>query len=68
MPATLGQVIDHHALRMLGQKPGAAVRDGIAQLLGMQLSKLLTQDDALEYWTLRGILTSLLDSPVHMHR
>lgn len=68
MPATLAQVIDHHALRMLGQKPGAAVRDGIAQLLGMSLSKRLTKAEALDYWTLRGILTSLLDSPVHLHR
>jgi len=68
MPATLGQVIDHVALRMLGQKPGAAVRDGIARLLGMPLTKRLTKAEALDYLTLRGILTSLLDSPVHMHR
>ena len=28
----------------------------------------LTKDEALEYWTLRGILSSLLDSPLHLHR
>ena len=68
MPATLGKVIDHVGLRMLGQKPPASVRNGIAQLLGMPLTTSLTQDDALEYWTLRGILSSLLDSPLHLHR
>lgn len=68
MPATLGEVIDHQSLRMFGQRPGSAVRNGIAQLLGMSLSRRLTKDDALEYWTLRGILTSLLDSPLHLHR
>lgn len=68
MPATLGKVIDHVGLRMLGQKPPAAVRNGISQLLGMPLTKSLTEDDALQYWTLRGILSSLLDSPTHLHR
>lgn len=68
MPATLGDVIDHHALRMLGRKPNAAVRAGIARLLGMSLSRRLTKEQALEYWTLRGILSSLLDSPLHLHR
>jgi uncharacterized protein (DUF1800 family) len=68
MPATLGEVIDHVGLRMLGQKPTSAVRQGIAGLLGMPLTKRLTKDEALDYWTLRGILSSLLDSPLHMHR
>jgi uncharacterized protein (DUF1800 family) len=68
MPATLGTVIDHVGTRMLGQKPPAATREGIAQLLGTPLTTRLTEDDALEYWTLRGILASLLDSPVHLHR
>ncbi|WP_322937162.1 DUF1800 domain-containing protein [Nocardioides bizhenqiangii] len=68
MPATLAQVIDHQALRMFGHKPSDAVRTGIAQLLGMPLTTRLTKDDALAYWTLRGILSSLLDSPMHLHR
>ncbi len=68
MPATLGKVIDHVGVRMLGQKPPASVRNGIVQLLGMPLTKSLTEDDALQYWTLRGILSSLLDSPTHLHR
>ena len=68
MPATLGEVIDHIGLRMLGQRPSRACRHGIAQLLDMPLTKRLSKDDALDYWTLRGILASLLDSPQHLHR
>ena len=68
MPATLAQVIDHQSMRMFGQKPGDAVREGVARLLGRSLSTRLTRDEALDYWTLRGILTSLLDSPLHLHR
>jgi uncharacterized protein (DUF1800 family) len=68
MPATLGEVIDHHALRMLGQKPTSAIRNGIAKLLGMTLSRRLTKAEALDYWTLYGTLSSLLDSPLHLHR
>ncbi|WP_158283076.1 DUF1800 domain-containing protein [Nocardioides silvaticus] len=68
MPATLGKVVDHVGLRVLGQTPPAATRDGIAELLGKSLATRLTKDEALEYWTLRGILSSLLDSPVHLHR
>jgi uncharacterized protein (DUF1800 family) len=68
MPATLGEVIDHQGLRMFGQRPTAACRHGIAQLLGMPLTKRLSKDDALDYWTMRGILSSLLDSPLHLHR
>jgi uncharacterized protein (DUF1800 family) len=68
MPATLGEIIDHQALRMFGQRPSDSIRSGVAQLLGMSLSKRLTKDEALQYWTLRGILSSLLDSPLHLHR
>ncbi|WP_188113315.1 DUF1800 domain-containing protein [Nocardioides humilatus] len=68
MPATLAEVIDHNGLRMLGQRPSAACRNGIAELLGMSLTKRLTKDQALDYWTIRGILASLLDSPQHLHR
>ena len=68
MPATLGQIIDHQSRRMFGQLPGDAVRNGISQLLGMPLAQQLSKDEALDYWTLRGVLSSLLDSPLHLHR
>lgn len=68
LPATLGTVIDHVGLRMLGRPPTRAVRKGIAELLGIPLTKKLSKDDALDYWTIRGIITSLLDSPLHLHR
>jgi hypothetical protein len=68
MPATLGHVIDTVALRTMGEKPSTAVRTGIAELLGTSLSTRITEADALEYWTIRGILASLLDSPLHLHR
>ena len=68
MPATLQQVVDHLGQRMLGQKPGAAVSKGIATLVGMPLSRRLTAEQALDYWVFRGILSSLLDSPIHLHR
>ncbi len=68
MPATLGEVIDHVSLQVLGQKPDSAVRRGVAQLLGSPLTRRLTKDEALDYWMLRGIISSLLDSPLHLHR
>ncbi len=68
MPATLQQVIDHLGLRMLGQRPGTAVSHGIGRLLDRGLGERLTRDEALDYWTFRGIVSSLLDSPTHMHR
>jgi uncharacterized protein (DUF1800 family) len=68
MPATLGQIIDHQSRRMFGQLPSDAVRNGITQLLGMPLTQQLSKDEALDYWTLRGVLSSLLDSPLHLHR
>jgi uncharacterized protein (DUF1800 family) len=68
MPATLEQIIDHQSLRMFGQRPSDSIRSGVAQLLGMSLTKRLTKDEALDYWILRGILSSLLDSPLHLHR
>ena len=68
MPATLGTVINTVAVRTMGEKPTPAVRDGISQLLGIPLSQKLSRSEALEYWTIRGILASLLDSPLHMHR
>ena len=68
MPATLVQIIDHQALRMFGQRPSDSVRQGVAQLLGMSLTRRLTKDEALDYWVVRGMLSSLLDSPLHLHR
>ena len=71
MPATLQQLIDHLALRLLGQRPGTQVSQGIAHLLGMSLTRRLTREDVdarRDYWLLRRIQTSLLDSPIHMHR
>ena len=68
MPATLGQVVNTVALRTMGEKPTPAVRAGISQLLGIPLSTQLSRKEALEYWNIRGILASLLDSPLHLHR
>lgn len=69
MPATLQQVIDHLGLRMLGQRPGAAVSKGVSQVLGMSLSRRLTREQVVDdYWFLRRVQASLLDSPIHLHR
>ncbi|WP_183092543.1 DUF1800 domain-containing protein [Nocardioides stalactiti] len=68
MPAPLGTVIDTISMHMLGQKPTAPVRNGIAELLGIPLTKSMTKAEALTYWTFTGIQTSLLDSPLHMHK
>ena len=48
--------------------PATPYVNGVAQLLGMPLTRRLTKDEALDYWVLRGILSSLLDSPLHLHR
>jgi uncharacterized protein (DUF1800 family) len=68
MPSTLEHVVSTVALRTMGEKPAPATLDGIARLLGISLTTRLDKDDALDYWTIRGILSSLLDSPLHMHR
>ncbi len=68
LPATVEHVIDHVALVVLGQRPTANVSRGIAAVLGWSLSHRLTKAEALQYWTLPKIVTSLLDSPTHLHR
>lgn len=68
MPATLETIIDHQAQRMFGRKATQTVRTAIAQLLGRPLSTRLTREQALEYWTFKSIVTTLLDSPLHLHR
>jgi uncharacterized protein (DUF1800 family) len=68
LPATLQAVVDHVALRVLGQTPGAAISNGIATLLGMSLTHKVSASEAGQYWMLRGIVSSLLDSPIHLHR
>jgi len=68
LPATLGSVIDHVGRLVLGQSPGTGVRDGIADLLGKPLGHQLTQSEADQYWTVIAIVSSLLDSPAHLHR
>jgi uncharacterized protein (DUF1800 family) len=68
LPATVEHVIDHVAVRALGQKPPANVARGVATVLGWSLSHRLTRAEALRYWTVPRIVTSLLDSPIHLHR
>jgi uncharacterized protein (DUF1800 family) len=68
LPASLQTVIDHVAVRVVGQKPTSNVCDGIATVLGMRLTDSFTSAKAKEYWAVRQILASLLDSPIHMHR
>ena len=68
LPATVEDVIDHVALRVLGQRPTANISAGIATLLGWPLSHKLTGTEAQWYWTVPRIVTSLLDSPLHLHR
>ncbi len=68
MPATLQEVVDHLGRRVLGQRPPAEAARGIARLLGRGLGDRLTRGEALDYWTFRGIVSSLLDSPTHLHR
>ena len=68
LPATVEDVIDHVALQVLGQKPTANVSRGIATVLGWSLAHRLTANEAQQYWTVPRIVTSLLDSPLHLHR
>jgi len=68
LPATVEDVIDHVAVQVLGQKPTANVSRGIATILGWPLSHRLTGSEAQRYWTVPRIVTSLLDSPIHLHR
>ena len=68
LPATVEHVIDYVALRVLGQRPTANISRGIASVLGWPLSHRLTRAEAEAYWTLPRIVTSLLDSPTHLHR
>ncbi|MGI9155725.1 MAG: DUF1800 domain-containing protein [Marmoricola sp.] len=68
LPATLQSVIDHVGLKILGQTPGVDVSRGIATLLGKPLSHRVTRSEADQYWTVISIVSSLLDSPIHLHR
>jgi hypothetical protein len=76
MPATLQQVINAVSLKVLGQVPGPDVSAGIANLLaatdgrnkGLTLGSTVTADTAKQYWFVRALLCSLLDSPIHLHR
>ncbi len=67
LPATLGAVIDHIGRQLLGQRPSAPVRRGIATLLGMSVTRRVGRGDL---WDMRiyAIIASLLDSPTHLHR
>ncbi|MCW2814277.1 MAG: hypothetical protein JWN84_1732 [Nocardioides sp.] len=69
MPATLQQVVDHLGASMLGQKPGVAISQGIAEVLGLPLTTRLTRTQVLgSAWGLRRIQACLLGSPIHLHR
>ncbi len=67
LPATLDTVIDHVGRQLLGQRPSAAVRRGVAMVLELPLSRRMTAADLWD-WRIQVILASLLDSPTHLHR
>lgn len=67
LPATLDAVIDHVGRQLLGQRPSAAVRRGVAMVLELPLSRRMTAADLWD-WRIQVILASLLDSPTHLHR
>ena len=68
LPATLDALIDHVAVKVVGQTPSAAVSQGIATALGWNLDRRVTAEEAQRYWTLPTIVVSLLDSPHHLTR
>ncbi len=68
MPATLQEVVDHVSLLVLGQRPGADVSRGISTLLDKPLTRRVSRSEAHGYWFVIQIVSSLLDSPVHLHR
>ena len=63
----MGEVIDHVGRELLGQRPTAAVRRGVATVLELPLSRKLTGGDLWDF-RIQAILASLLDSPTHLHR
>lgn len=67
LPATLGEVIDHLARELLGERVGAHVRQGVATIVGLPLDRRVTRDDLWD-WRIVMMLASLLDSPTHLHR
>jgi uncharacterized protein (DUF1800 family) len=68
LPATLQAVIDRIGYQVLGQAPGADISTGIATLLGVPLTHKVGKTEAHEYWFVIQIVSSLLDSPAHLHR
>jgi hypothetical protein len=68
LPATVDVVIDHIGRQILGQPPGQLLRQGVATVIGRTLDHQLTVNEASQYWTVIGIVASLLDSPTHLHR
>lgn len=67
LPATVSSVVDHAGRLLLGQPPSAALKEGVAQVIGRPLDHPLTQAEA-GGWTVASIVSSLLDSPTHLHR
>lgn len=67
LPATLGEVVDHMCVQLLGREPTDDVRRGIATVLELPLSRLLSKGDLWSY-RIQCILASLLDSPLHLYR
>ena len=70
LPATVDKVIIHIGQLVLGQTPSLAVRKGIAQVLGFTRGHHLTAAEASSnsWYLVDTIVTSLLDSPTHLHR
>ncbi|CUR60371.1 conserved hypothetical protein [metagenome] len=70
LPATVDEVIIHIGRLVLGQPPSLQIRKGIAQVLGFTRGHHLTAEEASNnsWYLVDTIVTSLLDSPTHLHR
>ncbi|RLV47489.1 DUF1800 domain-containing protein [Nocardioides mangrovicus] len=68
LPATLQNVIDVVSTNLLGETPGPTISGAIATLLGWPLTHVMTQAEANSYWRKIAIVSTLLDSPLHLYR
>jgi uncharacterized protein (DUF1800 family) len=70
LPATVDKVIVHVGQLALGQTPSLGVRQGVAKVLGFTRGHRLTAAEAkdADWYLVDTIVSSLLDSPTHLHR
>jgi uncharacterized protein (DUF1800 family) len=68
LPATLGQVVNSVAKKLLARPASPALKDAVAARLDLPLSYTVRTPDDFQRWRIVPMLATVLDSPDHMTR